>query len=103
MSEAKNVDDIIVQSINEQQGIVDNTTQKEPIQIDNRNDESQEKQSPTEEEEPKYQEAAKDESAIVENKSKEEPKSESKESPIDEYGNPVEKSRLYTEEEVQQK
>lgn len=94
MSEAKNVDDVIVASMNSQAPVQAIPEVKAPIQ-------QEEKKDPV-------LEVSNNEATEETNNNSEPQKSPEEEKPqvnekssIDEYGNPVEKEKTYTEEEVQ--
>lgn len=91
--EAKSVDDLLIKSMNEQSSITEEpkASESEPLTEDIVDQPKEESES-TSEPEPQrkeYKEAA---------ESKPEKKDDSS---IDEYGNPIEKARTYTEDEVQ--
>lgn len=83
MSEAKNVDDVLTKVINQQ--LTGTTEPPVPVEV---------KSEP----EVKEEVAEVPQEPIVDETDK---KQEATDSPIDEYGNPVEKSKMYSEEEVQ--
>jgi hypothetical protein len=96
--DAKNIDDVLVQSMSNQEtthtnNAIVNEQVERPVEPPIENKGSSEASEPLET-------AAKqpDETPITDQESK---VSSAPDSPIDEYGNPVEKSKTYTEEEVQ--
>jgi hypothetical protein len=98
--EAKNVDDVLVKTMNDQMGIKSDIPVP-PVNIENTEQASQETKSEAQE---ITKEKNKEEiTHHKEEEQKKEPEKLEDQSPIDEYGNPVEKQRLYTEEEVQNK
>lgn len=87
--EAKSVDDILVAEMNNSQAPVQPAVEA----VTPKND-------PVQEDAPQQQEAAKAEEKPIEAVKQEEAKPTTDDAPIDEYGNPVEKPKMYSEDEV---
>jgi len=109
MADVKNIDSVLMKDMADKAAGVDNSAAYIPeMSHDEVKVEEPVKEESVKEESESLPEIGQEESTSSEQsseneKSREKSSEKSKDSPIDEYGNPIEKPRLYTEEELQQR